>query len=76
MKHIIVIETADGIDGLTLRPIPGWLEEFIQKLVDDQIMNEHGVCVVHTKFNVRSAIAAIHEMYGAPTWNPNDIPSK
>lgn len=75
MKHIIVIETADGLDGSSPRPIPSWLEEFIQTIVDQSILDQHGICVVRTRFNVYSAIAAIHEMYGAPPWNPNDIPS-
>lgn len=76
MKHIIVIETADGVDGLTPHPIPYWLEEFIQSIVDRTVLDQHGTCVVQTKFNVSSAIAAVHEMYGAPSWNPNDIPSQ
>ncbi len=64
------------LDGLTPRPIPKWLEEFLQELVDSQVSGSHGSCVVRTKFNMSSAIAAVHEMYGAPSWNPNDIPSK
>lgn len=74
MKHVIIIETADGEDGLTPRPIPEWLQEFIKKLIDGQISTKHGACVIRSQFNVQSAIAAVHEMYGAPAWDPTDIP--
>jgi hypothetical protein len=47
-----------------------------QKIVDVTVTEEHGTCAVQTRFNVSSAIAAIHEMYGAPKWDPNDIPSR
>lgn len=76
MKHIIVLGTADGEDGMTPRPIPDWLEKFIEKIVDLTVTEEHGICAVQTRFNVSSAIAAIHEMYGAPKRDPNDIPSR
>lgn len=76
MKHIIVIETADGEDGRTPHPIHEWTQEFIEKIVDQIVTDARGTCVVQTRFNVSSAIVAVHEMYGASSWNPNDIPSR
>lgn len=76
MKHVIVIETADGDDGMTPNPISGDLQDMIVSIVDDLVCVNHSLCVVHSRFNVRSAIAAVHDMYGAPAWSPNDTPSR
>jgi hypothetical protein len=76
MKHIIVIETADGEDGLTPQPMSNFDQEVLTRTVELFLETEKRIGFVQTRFNVSSAIAAIHEMYGAPAWNPNDIPSR
>ncbi len=76
MKHIIVIETADGVDGLTPHPMSAFEQEVLTRTIDLFLETEKRVGFVQCRFNVSSAIAAVHEMYGAPVWDPNYIPSQ
>ena len=62
MKHIIVIETVDG------KPLPEKLQAVLIRAVDIGVSGGHGICWVQGKFNVDSAIAAVHEMFNAPAW--------
>lgn len=76
MKHIIVIETADGVDGMTPHPMSTFEQEVLSRTIELFLETEKRVGFVQSRFNVSSAIAAVHEMYGAPAWDPNDIPSR
>jgi hypothetical protein len=58
MKHVIVLGT--------LGPITPRQVRMIEAVFDDYLYSE-----IETKFNVDSAIAAVHEMYDAPKWNPD-----
>ena len=64
MKHIIVIQTPDGI------PMEYWLRHSLLDLIERQVKIQHECCLVSSRFNVSSAIAAVHEMYGAWKWDP------
>ena len=67
MKHVIVIETVDSQDGV----IPIDLSRILLRVVEMGIEDTGRVCFVHGKFNAESAIAATHELYNAPKWEPN-----
>ena len=68
MKHVIVIETCDAPEG---GPISNELQSVLLRAVEIGVQEGHGVCFVHGKFNVDSAIVATHEMYDAPKWEPD-----
>jgi len=59
------IETLDPPDG---KPIPWRLEDKLTNRLEALVLESHGLCAVLSRFNVPSAIAAVHEMYGAPEW--------
>jgi hypothetical protein len=65
MKHVIVIETCDPPEG---GPISNGLQSVLLRAVEIGVQEGHGVCFVQGKFNVVSAITAVHEMYNAPEW--------
>ena len=71
MKHVIVIETPDeGFDG---RPIPISTQNALEEAVEFVLFDLHGPSYfVRGFYNRPSAIAAVHEMYGAPEWKPNE----
>lgn len=73
MKHIIVIETVDESEGG--KRIDHQLANLLEHNIEQIVGNNLGICVVEASYNNASAIATIHEMYGAPVWDPNDIPS-
>lgn len=64
MKHVIVIETVDEIaGGLPLRES----EQEVLLLACELFFEvERRTAFVHGKFNQRSAIDAVHEMYNIP----------
>jgi len=64
VKHVIVIETVDPEAGG--KPISDSLQKALERAVEFGVEAEHGVCFVASRFNVQSAIAAIHKMYGLP----------
>ena len=68
MKHVIVIETVDEEAGGA--PIDPKLQEVLVRALEIGIEEAHGSCCVSWRFNVPSAIAAVHEMYGASKWDP------
>lgn len=70
MKHVIVIETVDPSEGGF--PVCKSLESFLIGFIEGRMDEALGVCVVRSMFNAQSAIAAVHEMYGAPKWNPEE----
>lgn len=67
MKHVIVIETVDVSEGghivglETRRAVELAVEGMIEKVTGK-------ICIANSRFNVSSAIAAVHEMYGALEW--------
>ena len=67
MKHIIVIETVDYPAGKFIAPD---LQSVLCRAVEIGVEEAHGSCFVNARFNVDSAIAAVHEMYNAPKWEP------
>ena len=74
MKHVIVIETVDpNCGGKKMSELD---QEILTRTVELFLDTERRVGFVQSRFNVSSAIAAVHEMYGAPAWDPNDIPSR
>lgn len=65
MKHIIVICTVDDERGV----LPFDLQNVLERAVEIGIEESgHGPVSINSRFNVSSAIAATHEMYGAPEW--------
>lgn len=66
MKHVIVIETADNAE------FSGYVEHRIKQRISDVLLANNISCVTYSKFFVESAIAAVHEMYNAPKWDPNN----
>jgi hypothetical protein len=66
MKHVIVIDTVDLDAGG--QSIPKELQDVLVRALEIGIEEFHGVCCVTSRFNVDSAIATVHEMYGAPKW--------
>ena len=66
MKHVIVIETPDDD-----RPLPTTLQQALMRAAEIGCELEGITCFVHGRFNEKSAIAAVHEMYNAPKWNPD-----
>ena len=68
MRHVIVIETVG-------ESIPAYLPDRFQADViatlDRMVRKYKGESFIQTKFYVESAIAAIHEMFNAPKWDPN-----
>ena len=75
MKHVIVIETSDPgyYGGRSLKQSD---QDVLERVVELFFEVENLTCCVRSKFNQSSAIAAIHDLYGAPAWDPNDIPSR
>lgn len=62
MKHVIIIETVDG------SRIPLALQNVLERALEIGVGEDVGPCSVYGKYNVQSAIAATHEMFGAPEW--------
>lgn len=63
MKHVIVLCTSDERE-----PIDEHLQRYLVSRIEkalDAVSVEH---YIQSSFNVSSAIAAVHEMYGAPAW--------
>jgi hypothetical protein len=69
MKHVIVIETVDEIAGGL--PLKQSDQDVLERAVELFFEIEHRSCCVRSSFNQSSAIAAVHEMYNAPKWDPN-----
>jgi hypothetical protein len=68
MKHVIVINTVDPPEGKPLSiPFQTDLIQKIEKLVQAEVGKDLRYTV--DRFNVDSAIEAVHEMYNAPKWN-------
>lgn len=70
MKHIIIIETVDPSEP-TGKEMSETLAELLLREVEQDVENLHGTCAVYGVFNQDSAIAALHELYGAPKWEPD-----
>jgi hypothetical protein len=66
VKHVIVIETPDG------KNIPDRLAAVLVRAVEIGVTEGHSICFVQARFNFDSAVAAVHEMYNAPKWEPNE----
>ena len=66
MKHVIVIETPDDI----YHPLPTQLQQALMKVAEIGCEMEGITACVRGRFNEPSAIAAVHEMYFAPKWDP------
>lgn len=64
MKHVIVIETPDPPEGKPLTPD---IEDFLEGALAITLPTPF---YIQRKFNVDSAIAAVHEMYNSK-WEPN-----
>jgi hypothetical protein len=65
MKHVIVIETSDVEAGG--REIPPSQERALVSIVDEALTNlSNRECFIRSIFNVPSALAAVHEIYGVP----------
>ena len=67
MKHVIVFETSD--DGRSLSETD---QSVLVRTIELWLEIEGRVGWAQGKFNVPSAIAAIHEMYGAPKYDPEN----
>lgn len=63
MKHVIIIETVDGFR------IDIKLQNVLERALEIGVEEAVGPCAVYGRYNVQSAIAATHEMYGAEPWN-------
>ena len=63
MRHVIVIETPDRQGG---NGIPEKLQAVLTRAIEIGVEEAHDICFVHARFNVDSAIAAVHEMYNVP----------
>jgi len=64
MKHVIVIETVDEECG-------GQKTDFallcaVERELEERLTEEGFVCDVYGVWNVSSALAALHELYGVP----------
>ena len=70
MKHVIVIETVDEVAGGL--PLHQSDQEVLIRAVELFFEIEKKTACVYGRFNQQSAIAAIHEIYGAPKWNPEN----
>ena len=69
MKHVIVIETVDEEAGG--KPLADFTAERLLVGVEYIIREwHHETCFIQSRFNVSSATAAVHEMYGLTPWNP------
>ena len=64
MKHVIVICTVDDERGV----IDSQLQKVLERAVEIGVEEAGHPCYVQSRFNVKSAIAATHEMYNAPEW--------
>lgn len=62
MKHVIIIEAVDG-SRIDLK-----LQNVLERALEIGVEESVGPCAVYGKFNVQWAIAATHEMFGAPEW--------
>ena len=67
MKHVIVIETVDIPHGIIHQTLQNVLLRAIEIGCEDECIAHF----VHAKFNVESAIAAVHEMYNVTPWDPD-----
>lgn len=65
MKHLIVIETADG---RVPAPEEGELDfqTHIIKTIEALVEHYCGECFIQSRFYEKSALAACHEMFNAP----------
>jgi hypothetical protein len=68
MKHVIVIDTVDPEAGGHELDLS--FQCALEGEIEDRVRRRYGICLVHSRFNVKSAIGAVHEMYGAPKWDP------
>ena len=64
MKHVIVIETTD----IPPTHIGDQLQKILLRVCEMGCEDEGISAVAYGRFNVTSAIGALHEMYGAPEW--------
>ena len=64
MKHVLVIETVDVVAGG--RKISSRLEGVLVRALEIGVEEAPGPCFIQSRFNVSSALAALHELYGVP----------
>ena len=65
MKHVIVIETPETI---TISPLR---QDVLEGAIEGVLSGQSSSTFIQCRFNVDSAIAAVHEMYNAPKWEPD-----